>query len=268
MPTWVDPAVIRASVASGLPGIGVGGTGYDIADDLEYLYDRFSTVGIATASGIHDDFTQNTMEGTTGGASDVEPYIWETGGTVPTISANPDHYARFSQGGGANYSVLAASPYKMRFDLSVDHMIFAEFRHKSAQSDNTEIWLFGFQDESLAVGASTIITTQSNIIGFVQDATANKYDGVVAQAAAPLVVANSVGDASAWRILRIEITFIGATKKVEFFIDGASVGSTTDTTKIPIVRMRPVLGSKGGGGTRIQQIDSCDFDWGVRPLSP
>lgn len=272
MATWVDPAVIRAGVASGLPGIGVGGFGTDVADDLEYLRDRVDAIGIGSAQGIHDDFACDTLDTTSGGAADVEPYTWEvgTGGSTSHVTDGaPDHWCHIFNTAGSNWCVIAASPYKMRFDLDRDHTLYGEMRIKrGATPDSGAVWLFGFQDASLAVTAATCVTTQTNIIGFVQDATQDKFDAIVSKSAGSgtLVVANSVGDISAWTVLRIEITFAGATKKVEFFIDGSSVGSTTNTAYIPLVKMRPLIGFDPSA-TRDLYIDYADFDWTVRPLS-
>ncbi len=267
MATWTSPATIKAAITNGKPLTGTGGNGDQIADDLQYLRDRVDAIGIGSSAGLHDDFTQDSFHITSGGITDIEPYAWELGGaTLPAIGGAPDHWAVLSNG-GANHAVMAASTYKMRFDLDRDHTLYFECRHKNTIADSTNVWMIGFQDASLAVSASTCVTTQSDIIGFVQDAVAQKYDAVVSKAAASLVVANSVGLASAWSVLRIEVTFAGATKKVEFFIDGASVGSTTDTTKIPVVKMRPLIGFANGGGARLNYIDYVDADWTVRPLS-
>lgn len=251
----------------------------DVRNNLRHLKERADLVGIHTLAGIHDDFTgaefdRQVSDGVIAGnhANADMPYAWEfpTGAAsdVPTLLAAPDHAAILLPNGGTHFSCLAASKYRMRFGLGRDHTIYAEFRHKSLTSANGDIWLFGFQDASLAASAATCVTTQSNIIAFVQDATANKYKARCAKAAAGVDVATALGNAANWTVLRIEITFSGATKKVEFFVDGVSAGSTTDTTKIPSATMRPFLGTNPPGSTaRTDYFDYADFDWTVRPLS-
>jgi hypothetical protein len=240
----------------------------DIRNDLRHLYERANQVGVDTLEAIHDNFTGNNLDcALTPGAVDY-PYTWDvSNGIAPVLDGTPDHWVHLETGGGAGYASIAASKYRMRFDLDRDHILYGEFRHRSQQNDNTEIWLFGFQDETKAVTAATAISNQDNIIGFVQDATAGKFKARTVKATAGVDVATGLGTALTWQVLRIEITISGATKKIEWFLDGTSVGSTTDTTKIPLVRMRPILGVTGGGGGRHTRIDYADFSWTARPLS-
>lgn len=260
MPTWVDPAVIRASVASGLPAIGVGGTGYDIADDLEYLKDQADAVGIQTLQDIHDDFTADELNKavSAGGGADY-PYAWDVAG-APALDGAPDHYLHCVSGEG-----LAASKYKMRIDLDRDHSVAYEIRHRSNQSDAATAWFFGFRDASYAANATTL----TDSIIFRQGTTAQKYKCYLSKAGVNSTIADDQGGGgtAVWYALRIEITFSGATKRVEFFIDGVSVASTTDTTIIPLVKLRPSFLTTGGGGTRHNYYDYIDAYWRSRPLS-
>lgn len=266
MATWTPTATIKSGVTNGKPGIGTGGFGDQTADNLQYLYDRINQIGLNTQAGIHDDFTEDTLNDAA-----QSPYTWETqidGAETLALDGAPDHYLHMTCNGAAK-TAIAASEYKMRFDLDRDHTLYMEVRHKSGNSDAASTWLIGFQDESIAIAGDTVITTQTDMIAWRQDAVAQKYDGVCARSAGSgtLVVANSVGNAANWTVLRIEITFAGATKKVEFFVDGASVGSTTDTNYLTLVKLRPVIGWINGGGTRNHYLDYVDADWTVRPLS-
>lgn len=243
---------------------------FDIRNDLRHLKERADLVGVHTLAGIHDDFTSDVLDLQTGTLGvDIWPYTWETqidGGETLALDGAPDHYLHFTCNGVAK-TVIAASPYKMRFDLDRDHQVYMEVRHKSANSDAASTWLIGFQDASLVIANDTVITTQDNIIAFVQDATAQKYKARCVKATAGVDVATALGNAANWTVLRIEVTFIGATKKVEFFVDGASVGVTPDTAKIPVVKMRPVVGFINGSGSRNHYLDYVDADWMSRPLS-
>jgi hypothetical protein len=268
MATWTEIATIAAGYASGKPGIGVGGFGDQITGNLQYLKDLIDQFGVPSDQAIHDDFTadQLSLYGDGGGAFGTgEAYTWEQGGTVPTMAANPDHWV-LAQHAIATYSVMAASPYKMRFDLSRDHTVVFETRHRSGQSDAAEVWAIGFQDAALAVGAATIITDQSDFIGFRQGGAANTYDAITASGGATTVVANDAGAAAVWTKLKAVVTFAGATQNVEFFIDDVSVGTTTST--ITAVRLRPVIGCSGGSaGSPGQYFDYVHAFWRVRPLS-
>lgn len=265
MATWTDPTSIKTGVTNGKPGIGVGGFGYNVADNLQYLYDQLRSLGVQSDQGIHDNFTEDSLN--VQGAAGTDPYTWDTGGAgTLALDGAPDHWAHFQNGAG-NLKYMAAGPYKMRFDLDRDHTIYMEARHKMTQGDTSNVWLIGFQDASL-----TTPVTQDNIIAFIQDSTAQKYKGRVVKATVGQDVATGLGlGAASWVGLRIEITFSGGTKKVEFFTDTGSgmvsAGSTTDTTKIPVVKMRPFIGFSGGGGTRDNYIDVCHFDWMVEPRS-
>ena len=238
-----------------------------IRTNLDDLNTRMNAIGIVSDSNIHDEFTADSIN--TQGALGTDPCTWDLGGgTIPVVSANPDHYALCSATGANDWSVLAASPFKMRVDLSRDHTVAYEVRHKSAQSDINEYWTFGFQDASLAHTVSNIITDRSDFIGFIQaTGAANKYRAQTdSGGAGPTIVVNDYGDASVWNILRIEVTFAGATQKAEFFVNGTSVGSST--TNLPIVRLRPVFGNYiVAGVTRNQYADYIDAYHAVRPLS-
>lgn len=237
---------------------------FDFRNNIRHLYERMNVVGIQSRAGIHDDFTEDTLDDAA-----QSPYTWDTGigaGQTLALDGAPDHYLHFTVDNAVR-CVIAASPYKMRFDLDRDHQIYAEFRHKSGNSDAGSTWLLGFQDASLATTGNTSVSTQDNIIAFVQDATAQKYKARCVKATVGVDVATALGNAANWTILRIEITFIGATKKVEFFVDGTSVGTTTDTAKIPVVKMRPLIGFYNGTGSRNHYVDYVDFDWSAHPLS-
>lgn len=263
MATWTDTATIKAGVTSGKPIIGTGGFGDQAADNLQYLKDIVDQIGIASDSAIHDDFTEDTLsiQGTLPAGTE-EPYTWELGGTtVPAIAANPNHYLTASSNAG--YSAIAASVYRMRFDLSVDHTVVYECRHKSSTSDNTDVWAFGFQDASLVIGAATIITTQNNFLGFVQGATANTYKAITSAGGVTTTVATNQGNAANWTELQVVVTFSGATQNVEFFMDGSSIG--TSTSNISVQRMRPIFGRSGGGGVRTQHADWIHAYWRSRP---
>lgn len=234
---------------------------------IEVPYGFDSTVQeVLCAQAIHDDFTAPTLEDATN-----SPYTWETqidAAETLAIDGAPSHYLHMTCNGAAK-TAIAASTYKMRFDLSEPHNLYMEVRHKSAQSDSASTWLIGFQDTALTIAPDTIITTQTNIIGFVQDGTAQKYDGICSRSAGSgtLVVANSVGDASNWTKLRIEVTSDGTARQVEFFVDDVSVGSTMDANYITLQEMRPVIGFINGGGSRNHFIDYVHANWLTRPLS-
>jgi hypothetical protein len=267
MATWTDTTTVKAGVTSGKPIIGIGGFGEQVPDNLQYLKDIIDQVGIAVDEAIHENFTGDALSvlGSTPAGTE-EPYTWELGGTVPTLSGNPDHYINCSHNGGAGpYSVIAASQYKIRFDLSRDHTVVYEARHISGQSDATEVWAFGFQDAALGVGVNTIITDQTDFIGFRQG-NANTYNAITASGGVTTTVASNVGNAANWTKLKAVVTFSGATQNVEFFIDDASLG--TSISNISVIRMRPIFGCNNGAASpRVQRCDSIDAFWRVRPLS-
>jgi len=269
MATWTDTATIKAAVTSGKPGIGIGGFGEQVPDNLQYLKDIIDQIGLASDQAIHDDFTGDLIATRvyTAGLGPEEPYTWDLGGTAPTLSGNPDHYIVALHNGAGAYSAIAASQYKMRFDLSRDHTVVYEVRHKSAQSDINEYWTFGFQDASLGVGGSGCVTDRSDFLGFIQSTgVANKYRAQTDNGGGPTVVVDDYGDASVWNVLRIEVTFAGSTQQVEFFVNGTSVG--TSTTNITALRLRPFFGCYSAGGvSRTQYADYIDAFWTVRPLS-
>jgi hypothetical protein len=256
MATWTDTATIKAGVTNGKPVIGTGGFGDQVADNLEHLYGRVNAIGIGSASGIHDDFTANTLNDSAAGGA----YTWDVAGTPDLNFTLPRHDLHATGGEG-----VAASIYKMRFDLSTDHTLYFETRHRSDQSDAVATWYFGFRASSYAVNATTL----TDSIIFRQGTTAQKYKCYLSKAGVNSTIVDDVGGGGTgvWYVLRIEITFAGATKKVEFFIDGVSVASTTDTTIIPLVELRPSVFHNDGGGTRHNFYDHIDADWTVRPLS-
>lgn len=257
---WTPTATIKAGVTNGKPVIGTGGFGDQTADNLQYLYDRVNQIGISNAAAIHDDFTATNLDTTNGGVNDMEPYTWDVANTPDMNFELPNHLLHTVSGEG-----VAASPFKMRFDLDRDHTLYFETRHRSDQSDAATAWFFGFRDATYA----TTATTLTDSIIFRQGTTAQKYKCYLSKAGVNSTIADDVGGGgtATWYVLRIEITFAGATKKVEFFIDGVSVASTTDTTIIPLVQLRPSVLHTGGGGTRHNYYDYIDADWTVRPLS-
>lgn len=241
-----------------------------IRTDLDDLNTRLNGIGVVSESNIYDDF-DSTLFNTrvlSAGVGPEDPYTWLLQGTgAPTLSANPDHYAILAQAGGAaDYSALIGSDYKMAFDLSRDHTVVFETRHKSAQSDITEFWTFGFQDQAL-IGSVNLVKDRSDFIGFIQGTgVANSYRAQTDNGGAgPTIVIDDHGSAATWNILRIEITFAGATQQVEFFVNGTSVG--TSTTNITAVRLRPMVGNADGAAARTQHFDYINAYYAARPLS-
>lgn len=256
-------------IAANQPGDTVLMTDY--RNDLEHLKERADQVGINSLESIHDNFAGDTLDSVQGtpGSTDY-PVTWDIGfsNSAPVLDQQPQHACNFPAVGANAYCAIAGSKYRMRVDLDADHTLYFECRHRSVTSDAGNLWVMGLQDASLALSSNTSISTVSNMIGFRQDASAQKYKAFCSKAGVSVDVATALGNAAIYSVLRIEVTFSGATKKVEFFVDGTSVASTTDTAKLPLVKLRPFVGFHAGGGVLRQQlVDYVDADWVVRPLS-
>lgn len=255
MATWTSTATIKAGVTNGKPGTGTGGTGDQLADNLQYLYDRLNTIGIVSSGNIYDDFHQAAL--------DTDNWI-DTGDNAPTFVAQPDHAIHFTSSGIQSSAIVAAAK-KMAFDLDRDHHIKMVSRFGKATAAGDQSMIVGFQE--MALTGDAVVTDTDSMIAFVRGTNNNTVKAYCSKTAGnSVVVADNLSNWTNYMELAIEITFIGATKKVEFFIDGASVGSTTDTTKIPVVQMRPAIGIHGGGGARVADLDYATYFWLERPL--
>lgn len=261
MATWTDPTTIKAGVTNGKPGIGTGGFGDQVADDLQYLYDQVvGSIGIASSGNIYDDFHQAAL--------DTDNWTELTGSSSVTMhGTDPDHAVEFSHPSGG-YAGIVASAKKMRFDLDRDHHIRMKCRWGKATSSGDQVVTIGFNDASLATNTNATIVTTDSMIAFRRGTNANTLKAYCSKTAGNnTTIADNLGTWTSYMILEIEITFIGATKKVEFFVDGASVGSTTDTAKIPIIAMRPTIGDQNGSGSRTSFCDRAAYFWVEEPKS-
>lgn len=228
----------------------------DFRNDLRHLYERLNLVGIVSSGNIYDDFHQGTL--------DTDLWI-DTGDNAPTFDAAPDHSIQFSTT-GIQSSAIVAGAKRMLFDLDRDHHIKMVSRFGKATAAGDQSIIVGFQEAALTGDA--VVTDTDSMIGFVRGTNANTIKAYCSKTAGNFVnVADNLSNWTAYMELAIEITFIGATKKVEFFVDGTSVGSTTDTAKIPVVQMRPAIGQHGGGGGRTSHLDYATYFWIERPLS-
>ena len=269
MATWTDTATIKAGVDSGDPGIGIGGFGEQVPNNLQYLKDGLDRIGIASDHNLYDDFVAFIAYDTAApGLIDTSLYAWEYGAvgggaTSVGLIAAPDHaVALIHVTGAANYAAMRSGPGKINFDLSRTFSVTMEWRYKKVSaSEVAETWTMGFQDSTLGINAAADVTDQTDFIGFRQGAI-DTFDAITASGGATTVVGNDVGTATNWTTLKIVIT--GSTS-VEFFVDGTSVGATAAT--ITAVALRPFFGFSGGTVTHTHHIDYALAYFHVRPLS-
>lgn len=222
---------------------------------------RFGATESLSEGSIRDDFVYPT-----GG---INTDVWDVSGTNVYTDNQPNHLLHFNHGSG-QYSAVAASDKKMRFDLDKKHTVVMELRHISTQSDNTEAWMFGFQDAALTTSTSAIVTDQSDFIGFAQGSTANTYKAITSKGGVGATLQDNIGNAAVFSKLKIVVTFSDTVAlQVQMFVDGTEVSGSpyTDTAKIPLLSMRPAMGTAGGGSVRDSNIDYCLAYWSARPLS-
>lgn len=261
---WTSGTTIKAGVTSGKPGIGTGGFGDQVVDDLDYLKSAVDAVGVQSVANIYDDFVN--------GAIDTHTWTDESSVGALTFDAYPDHSFTMSTSGasragiGGAFAPGAGVIGRMQFDLDRDHSIRMITRWGKATNNGDQTIVVGFQDAALTA-ANACGGDLTDTIGFCKGTNNNTVKAYVSKGGVSLTVADNLSNWTNWMELRIDITFAGATKQVEFFIDGSSVGSTTDTAKIPVIMMRPMIGQTGGAAARVSRCDYASYFWLVRPLS-
>lgn len=258
MASWTDTATIKTAQASGKPLIGDGGHGDWSADNLQYLYDQAIAVGVQSSANIHDDFVTDALDTTN----------WiDTGDNAVSVRANPEHALTLNTTVTNQSCGIVGAAAKMRFDLDRDHSIRMRTTWGLGTTGKDPALVIGFQDATLT-GDNACGASLTNVIAFCKGTNTDTLKAFVSKAGVSQTVADNLSDYHAvYLTLEIQITFSGATKKVEFFVGGSSVGSTTDTTKIPVVRMRPCIGQVAGAITPFASaLGSARFFWTAMPV--
>lgn len=245
-------------ISSGKPLIGASGTGDKIKDNFIYLKAAIDAIGVQSCTNINDDFVGTTI--------DTDNWI-DIGDTAVALVAAPDHAISLQTNVAVSCGLVAADK-KMRFDLDRDFSVRMITRWGKATNNGDQAVTIGFQNSGLtgdnACGDATSIV---NVIAFRRGTNNNTLMAYCAKASNSVVVTDNLGNWNNYQELRIDITFAGATKKVEFFLDGSSVGSTTDTAKIPVIQMRPIVGQYSGSAARGSLCDYARFFFTAVPLS-